>query len=289
MNKDLSIKISIAGFVCTIMVVYRHSLNYLAFFHSWSGQGVSGTMEDFFMCLTQIAVPYFFMVSGFFFLGKNYYEQQSYRQMIVKKIHTLFIPFIIWNVVGALCLLPFDNKIIGTDILSVIQNLFGSHWYGPLWYVRDLMIVMMLYPVYGWLFRMKSLFPIWLAVAVLFYLWIPIDCSVLSSECLVFFALGGLIGKYPEVLYVRISLASNIVVTVIWLAACFTGIMNFNEWTHKLTDMVGIVAFWQLLNHIPEIWRQKALSLSAFSFLIYVMHFYPMKLFKQCIAHFFLW
>ena len=197
MNKDLSVKISIAGFICTLMVVYRHSLNYLAFFHSWSPQGLNGIVEDSCMRLTQIAVPYFFMVSGFFFLGKNYYEPQSYRQMIIKKIHTLFIPFVIWNVTGALCLLPFDKKAVGTDIFSVIQNLFNSHWYGPLWYVRDLMVVMMLYPIYGWLFRIKSSLPIWITVTVLFYLWKPIDCSVLSSECLVFFVLGGLIGKHP--------------------------------------------------------------------------------------------
>ena len=62
---------------------------------------------------------------------------------------------------------------------------------------------------------------------------------------------------------------------------------DFQRMIHKLTDMTGIVAFWQLLNHIPETWRQKMLHLSTFSFLIYVMHFYPMKLFKQGIAHIF--
>ena len=45
MNKDLSVKISIAGFICTLMVVYRHSLNYLAFFHSWSPQGLNGIVD----------------------------------------------------------------------------------------------------------------------------------------------------------------------------------------------------------------------------------------------------
>lgn len=84
MNKDLSVKISIAGFICTLMVVYRHSLNYLAFFHSWSPQGLNGIVEDSCMRLTQIAVPYFLWYPVFL-LGKNYYEPQSYRQMIIKK------------------------------------------------------------------------------------------------------------------------------------------------------------------------------------------------------------
>lgn len=207
--------------------------------------------------------------------------------MIHKKVNTLLIPFIIWNVIGALCLLPFDKKAVGTNVLSVIQNLFTSHWYGPLWYVRDLMIVMVLYPVYGWLFRTKTSLPTWMVIAMLFYLWVPIDCSVLSSECLMFFALGGLIGKHPEVLSVRMHLVSTLVISVIWLTACFTGFMTFNDWTHKLTDMTGLIAFWQLLNHIPKTWRQKMLHLSTFSFLIYVTHFYPMKLLKQGIAHFF--
>lgn len=128
----------------------------------------------------------------------------------------------------------FDKKAVGTDIFSVIQNLFNSHWYGPLWYVRDLMVVMMLYPIYGWLFRIKSSLPIWITVTVLFYLWKPIDCSVLSSECLVFFVLGGLIGKHPEMLSVRMRLAPTLAISAIWFAACFTGFMTFNEWIHKL-------------------------------------------------------
>lgn len=41
--------------------------------------------------------------------------------MIHKKVNTLLIPFIIWNVIGALCLLPFDKKAVGTNVLSVIQ------------------------------------------------------------------------------------------------------------------------------------------------------------------------
>lgn len=88
MNKDLSVKISIAGFICTLMVVYRHSLNYLAFFHSWSPQGLNGIVEDSCMRLTQIAVPYFYGIR-FFFLGKNYYEPQSYRQMIIKNTYVV--------------------------------------------------------------------------------------------------------------------------------------------------------------------------------------------------------
>lgn len=68
-DMELSSKIKIASLLCTMMVVYRHSLNYLAFFNSWTGHGISGFVEDGVSLLTEIAVPYFFIISGFFFFG----------------------------------------------------------------------------------------------------------------------------------------------------------------------------------------------------------------------------
>lgn len=59
-DMELSSKIKIASLLCTMMVVYRHSLNYLAFFNSWTGHGISGFVEDGVSLLTEIAVPYFF-------------------------------------------------------------------------------------------------------------------------------------------------------------------------------------------------------------------------------------
>lgn len=79
------------------------------------------------------------------------------------------------------------------------------------------------------------------------------------------FVLGGLIGKHPEMLSVRMRLAPTLAISAIWFAACFTGFMTFNEWIHKLTDMTGIVAFWQLLNHTGNVAAENAAS---FDFLI---------------------
>ena len=78
LNVSLSHKIKVASFLATIMVVYRHSLNYLAFFNTYSGEGVNGWVQDGIMRLTQIAVPYFFVISGFFFSRKNYYLKDNW-------------------------------------------------------------------------------------------------------------------------------------------------------------------------------------------------------------------
>ena len=99
-DMELSSKIKIASLLCTMMVVYRHSLNYLAFFNSWTGHGISGFVEDGVSLLTEIAVPYFFIISGFFFFRISYYEKNNYFKMLKKKAKTLLIPFIFWNIVG---------------------------------------------------------------------------------------------------------------------------------------------------------------------------------------------
>ena len=66
MNEELSNKLRIAGFICTVMVLYRHSLNYMAFFNSWTGFGINKVIQGSTLNFTEIAVPFFFIVSGFF-------------------------------------------------------------------------------------------------------------------------------------------------------------------------------------------------------------------------------
>ena len=53
-------------FLCTIMVLYRHSVNYLAFFNSWNGFGINKIVQGTISSLTEIAVPFFFIVSALY-------------------------------------------------------------------------------------------------------------------------------------------------------------------------------------------------------------------------------
>ena len=71
MTKELSDKIKLISLICTVMVVYRHAHTFEAFrgdgketweIYNFIAHGVT--------YLTSIAVPYFFLISGFFF--KNF-------------------------------------------------------------------------------------------------------------------------------------------------------------------------------------------------------------------------
>lgn len=279
-NQLLSNKIKIAGLICTMMVLYRHSLNYLAFFNSWTGVGISGKVEDFCSLLTEIAVPYFFIISGFFFFRISY-TVDDYLWMIKKKFHSLFIPFVFWNVIGAGFLLFIDAGKIGDSLLSCITNLLRSDWYGPLWYVRDLMILMLLYPVYGWLFRINNGILYSVCILISFYYWIPVDSSILSTESILFFLIGGVLSNCPKAFEYRLPLWSLCLLAFVWFGTCAHIIPILSVYMHRMNILIGVVVFWQLLNFLGERVRCCIIPLTEYSFLLYVMHAYPMKAIKR--------
>lgn len=283
-NKQLSNKIKIASFLCTIMVLYRHSLNYLAFFNSWTGIGISKTIEDTMSILTEIAVPFFFIISGYFFLNHSYYTKNTYKSMLIKKTKTLVLPFLIWNIVGAFFLLAIDPTKIGNSITSCLMNILQSNWYGPLWYVRDLIIMMFFIPLYNWIFIYNRK---WLYLIVListFFIWQPVSCSVLSSEGIFFFLIGGIISKYDNILSVKIPTKSLFLIWAIWISASITITPFTNIYLHKFNILIGIIVFWSTIDYLNKTINRKLLLYTEFTFLLYVMHAYIMKAIKQGIG-----
>lgn len=286
-SKSLSDKIKIAGLLCTLMVLYRHSLNYLAFFNSWTGMGISKIVEDSMSKFTEIAVPYFFIVSGFFFLRNSYYERGSYVVMIKKKAKTLFLPFLIWNIAGAAFLWFIAPDKVGNGVFSCLYNLLQSNWYGPLWYVRDLMIMMILIPLYNWLFLYNRIWLYIIALLISGYMWIPVSSSLLSSESVFFFLIGGVIGRYPQTLSVILPVRYVCLLSIVWFSLS-TGIIPIaNVYVHKMNTLIGIVVFWMVINYMKKNAKRNLLVYAEYSFLFYVVHAYPMKAVKQGVGHLF--
>lgn len=294
MDKLISDRIRIIGLLCTLMVVYRHSLNYLAFFNSWDWKGISGFVEVGCSKLTQVAVPFFFVVSGYFFLKKSYYINGAYKNMIKKKVKSLLIPFLFWNIIGVLILLIVDYQKIGITVLDCVLQLINSNWYPPLWYVRDLISIMILVPFYGWIFvgfHYKSeLYRILTQIVILiilFYYWNPEDCGWVSSEGIFFFYMGGIISQNENWLSYKIPLYLLIPLLCLWLYNCFFinlySYSNFN----KINIMFAIIVCWNLVRYISINKSYLLLKLSSYSFFIYVTHFYIIKTFKVLLGKLF--
>ena len=120
----------------------------------------------------RIAVPWFFVASGFFLAG-HYGERNWYKNAIQKRIWTLLIPFVIWALIGlsvSFCIWygaklcgyqcsvvnPFENGFIPGVVQALGFDLHSIN-IGPIWYLRMLFLLVLISPMICWLIKRYSL------------------------------------------------------------------------------------------------------------------------------------
>lgn len=88
----ISYKLANLGFVCAILVVFIHIIHpvYEKFNPTW---WVCTFLQGSISC---IAVPFFFVASGYFFAG-HLGEEGWWRKGLRKRIGTLLVPYFLWN------------------------------------------------------------------------------------------------------------------------------------------------------------------------------------------------
>lgn len=291
-NQQLSDKIKAISFLCTCMVVYRHAYTHEAFF------GLTDTtshpLYDFivygFTNITSIAVPYFFLISGYFFFKESYYKKGCYSLMIRKKFNTLFIPFCIWNAFAILPMMVGGKVVTEEHWYNYVLNFLHSDYNGPLWYVRTLMLLMILSPFYDWLFilgtwlgkKNEQLIQIFVLICIM-YNWYPMDSSTLSTEGWLFFLLGGILRKHEQWQVFKLSDILTYVLFGCWIIGCFL-LQSTNIWLGKMFLLFGIFIFWQFISYC---FLKRKFDISKYSFFIYVTHFILLKISKTLLAKMF--
>lgn len=122
-----------------VLVTYAHSYGGVAEGYSLLGSGWDSyevlkiVMSQ---TLVKVAMPAFFVMSGYlFFANVEQFNKEIYSQKIRRRIKTLLIPYIIWNLLMAVKLKTFS------------LNTFWLPANMPLWFLRDLMIVSLLTPI----------------------------------------------------------------------------------------------------------------------------------------------
>ena len=147
--------------------------------------------------LPSVAVPLFFAISGFlFFYQKQTFTLADQREKLRKRCVTLLLPYVVWNLLAFL-LDPLKAMVQGAEWETVFQNVTpldvfwgkisvnsSANMWGmtvweasypeldQLWFVRDLMIVVLFAPLIHYLVRrVPVLFFLGLSAVGLFQLW----------------------------------------------------------------------------------------------------------------------
>lgn len=148
--------------------------------------------------LVKVAVPVFFIMSGYlFFANVDKWDVVTYKKKVLRRIKTLLLPYLIWNLLMAVKLKTFSMSMFWAywDSAGKQIDLFGHEQLMmapanmPLWFLRDLMVVSLITPIIYILVRRLGY---WL-MAVLTVLYLSGVCAFipgLSAYAVFFFTLG---------------------------------------------------------------------------------------------------
>ena len=187
--------------------------------------------------LCNAAVPTFFFISGYLFFTKlHVWDYRIYKQKMAKRVWSIAIPYVLWIIIGLLfnAGLPIlRHTLSGGDTFSDAISNFGDyigqrgylrvfwdcnrlgenplklnniigvpmhHMYPyvtPLWFLRDLMVVMVFSPVvYAMVKYCKKWGFIIVGILMAFNIWIPLEGF--NVRCFFFFSLGAYFQIYDK-------------------------------------------------------------------------------------------
>jgi surface polysaccharide O-acyltransferase-like enzyme len=293
MNSYLSLKIKYLSFALMILVVILHAYNLNQYDTRESFVGFSEFVQVLFGSgMAAVAVPLFFLISGYLFFLNFDTISKPFGVKIVRRFHTLVIPYLIVSLWGlflffALQSLPYSNGYFNSGLIrdlsfkQLISTIFLDPMPYQLWFIRDLFIMSILSPViyYGIKF-LKLTF-----VLIAFIPWVfGVDVIILSNISLPFFVTGSYLAlKIPEWVTFKYE-SKNKFSTYVWLLLMVlrTILEVFNladvvviDILHKVTILVGIVACWQLYDILfgeMDLNKGKGTYLFDFTFFLFLFH-----------------
>ena len=307
----LSQKFRFWAFVSMFLLVFVHGYNLeLRYLQPWTVPDEPLTFTSFTEYLFanglfRFRIPILFIISGYLYA---LHDAEPNKQRIGKRVRSLLLPYLIWSAFGIALsyvfeLFSYTNHLVVSSHVMQIDNtrvtIHEYHWYEilarwiffpvsyQLWFIRVLLIYNLAYPLIKWCILNKAARIVLFSLATL--MWLATAGFILiEGEGLLFFSLGVWIQKTDFNITSSSRWTKPLPWAIIFLLCAFvktylafTGLQlmggaAFQVITllHKLTVLSGLISCWYGLDGIVK-WcmnRQWFVWLSAFSFMIYVMH-----------------
>ena len=148
LTMQTSNKITAMQFLCSLIIVLRHSRNLEDFMSGGIPYLFKGKGSIFIL-----ALPTFFFLTGYlFFLN---YTLTQYWDKIKKRIRSLLVPYLVFNTVltcyGYL-LVAIQHDPLPTNVVEdVLKGILLHRYNGVFWYVQQIMIYMLIAPLFYFL------------------------------------------------------------------------------------------------------------------------------------------
>ncbi|MFD2742617.1 MULTISPECIES: acyltransferase family protein [Sphingobacterium] len=238
--------------------------------------------------LAKIPVRCYFLVSGYFFFKKFQGQLVDFGiKQIKSRFRLLIIPFFAWNIIMILAIL-FKNLVflklgrgLGEEYyylteMSLWRHLWSEPINFPLWYIRDLLCMMLVFPVILFFIKWSKHYGI-VALGLLYVSMIESGVPGFSTTAIFFFSLGAYFSLQKKDI---LTFASSFKYSVAAIALVFLVVSLYKngatdqEYYTRVFIIGGVISIINLFDYLESKDRlpQSFLGLSSLSFFIYVAH-----------------
>lgn len=238
--------------------------------------------------VAKLSVRCYFLISGYYFFTHYSGDLKSFlKRQYKSRLKTLVIPYLIWNIITVIAILS-KNKIfvfmglqydeIYPGIMS--SNLYKILWEGPvnfpLWFIRDLICMVLISPIILYFIRYFKLFGVILLGALYVFVIEP-PIIGFSMTAIFFFSLGAYFSLEKQdllKLFEKIKLISFLLMLVF----LFLALKNYGNENHefyvRIFILFGVISIFNLFSFLNNryVMMNKLTGFSSLSFFIYVIH-----------------
>jgi hypothetical protein len=286
---EISARIKLLRLPLIIGIVTLHStINAVGYADKFFQNCISGTWGG-------SAVPFLFVISGFLFFRNFNLSLNSYLEKLKSRFWTLLVPYLFWNLallamVIIILNIPATSSFIQGHYKDYIKDysfanfidcLIGYRNSYPIafhfWYVRDLIAMVILSPVFLLVARKIP----YLGLALFAAPWLlKLQLGFITIQWLgpLFFYLGCLIAVQKLDL-TWLNRRKNLIIGIYLAMAVVLAIMQTSEiktFPQHLfeccTRVVGTMAIWCASDLITGNLQKVCLNLSGFAFFVYAAH-----------------
>lgn len=205
------IRLDVLRFPLIVLIVYLHAcgftINLADGSHALANADTVTAVQTVTGTIGRVAVPLFFLMSGFLFFRGIVFSVDSYRAKLISRARSLLVPFLFWNLaLFGLILVAQSVPLLASffnggtaplrtlSLLQVADSIMGITHYPiayQFWFIRDLMVLVICAPLV-WL---AARYAAWPVLAVLSLAWLAVLWPVSVPECepVLFFYLGSLV------------------------------------------------------------------------------------------------
>lgn len=227
----------------------------------------------------------FFAMSGYLFFVSFTPTPSAYVRMLGKKMRSIGLPYLFFNLLSVAIILTFDKiPYIGDfrtvqerGIWTLVTGIGGLPIISPLWFLRDLLVMFLVSPIFCFLARRIPV----TSLILLCLTWNLLPGGYvgwLTFRSVVFFHLGLVLAAiWPSLRMGRgLILFSLSVYPALLVFGTFALITKFDPvvtyYAHNAGLIIGVPCIWWLSGTAPLRNNQRLLALSPYSFFLYLVH-----------------